>query len=136
VSNIEYKWDETLRTGDALADEQHKELIRQMNLLMQALSRGEGEYQVNSLLQFLSGYVIEHFKHEEACMDKYRCPAAVENKLAHAEFLKKFAAFRQQLAGQSANAMLVSIQMMRELSTWLINHIRRVDAQLRPCVKS
>ena len=132
---IEYRWDESMRTGDETNDAQHKELIRQMNLLMAAMARGEGAAQIESLLKFLADYVVKHFGHEEQCMAECHCPASQANKTAHAQFLKKFAAFRQQLADSSGGS-LVAIQLLRELSDWLINHIRRVDAQMLACIKA
>ena len=133
---IEYRWDESMRTGDDTNDAQHKELIRQMNLLMAAMARGDGTAQIESLLQFLAEYVVKHFSHEEQCMAECLCPAAQANKTAHALFLKKFAAFRQQLAADSSGGALLAIQLLRELSDWLINHIRRVDAQMLACMQA
>jgi len=132
---IEYRWDESMRTGDEVNDAQHKELIRQMNLLMAAMARGEGTAQIESLLQFLADYVVKHFGHEEQCMAACHCPVAETNKTAPAQFLKKFAAFRQQLAADSSGGSLIAIQLLRELSDWLINHIRRVDAQMLTYLK-
>ena len=133
---IEYRWDESMRTGDEVNDAQHKELIRQINLLLAAMARGEGPAQVESLLKFLADYTVKHFSHEEQCMAECHCPVAETNKTAHALFLKKFATFRQQLAADSSGGALLAIQLLRELSDWLINHIRRVDAQMLACMKA
>ena len=133
---IEYRWDESLRTGDEVNDAQHKELIRQLNLLMAAMTRGEGPTQVEPLLRFLDNYTVKHFSHEEQCMAEHHCPLAETNKTAHAVFLKKLAAFRQQLTADSSGGALLAIQLLRELSDWFMNHIRRVDAQMLTCLKA
>jgi hemerythrin len=132
---IEYKWDESMGTGDDRVDGQHRELIRQMNLLMLAMTRGEGTAQIDSLLQFLVAYAGDHFRYEEDCMNRSRCPVAQTNALAHAQFVEKLVAFRQQLAAQPHGETVLTIQVMRELSTWLMGHIRRIDTQLRKCVQ-
>jgi len=134
VASIEYQWDETMRTGDDKVDAQHRELIRQMNMLMLAMVRGEGTAQIDSMLQFLTSYTQEHFSHEEDRMRCTACPVAQTNALAHAQFIDKLAAFRQQLANRSQGDTVLTIKVMRELSTWFMNHIRRVDTQLRACV--
>jgi hemerythrin len=43
---IEYRWDESMRTGDDTVDAQHQELIRQLNLLIAAMARGEAGAQL------------------------------------------------------------------------------------------
>jgi hemerythrin len=127
---IEYRWDESMRTGDETADTQHRELIRQMNLLLSAMSAGQASTQIDSSLEFLAKYAAEHFQHEEECMEAYHCPAAVANKAAHAQFMKRFGEYRHKLQADATNESAVSIQMLRELSDWLVNHIRRIDSQL------
>jgi len=69
-------------------------------------------------------------------MARTRCPVAQANQAAHAEFLKKFAAFRQQLAANPDSRSLIAIQIMRELGARLMTHIRRIDTQLRPCAQA
>ena len=128
---VEYKWDTSMKTGSPEVDQQHMELIRQLNLLLHALEQGAGEQQVDELLNFLSTYVVEHFKFEEELMDRNRCPIAQANKNAHVEFINKLKAFRAQVESQSASKTVVAIQVLRELSNWLINHIRKIDAQLQ-----
>jgi hemerythrin len=127
---LEYQWVESMRTGIDTVDIQHKELIRQMNLLMRAMARGEGASQIDSLMQYLMVYAGQHFRHEEECMEQYRCPVAQANQAAHARFVKRFTAFHQQLVSAPTDNSLVTIQVLRELSAWLINHIRGVDARL------
>lgn len=133
---IEYRWDESMRTGDETTDAQHRELICQMNLLLSAMAAGNASAQIDSMLNFLAGYTVAHFQHEEQCMETYRCPAAVANKTAHAQFLKKFGEYRSRLEAAANGQSAISIQLLRELSDWLVNHIRRVDAQMLPCVKN
>ncbi len=132
TQGFQLRGDESMRTGDDTTDAQHRELIRQVNLLMVAMSRGEAATQLEPLLQFLAGYVVKHFGEEERCMERFHCPAAEANKAAHAEFLKKFTVFREQLASQTGRESLIASQLLHELTDWLVNHIRRIDAQLLP----
>ncbi len=136
VASIEYQWDETMRTGDDKVDAQHKELIRQMNMLMLAMTRGEGTAQINTLLQFLTLYTREHFSHEEDRMRCTGCPVAQANAVAHIQFIGKLTAFQQQLTDRPQGDTVLTIKVMRELSTWFMNHIRRVDTQLRECAQA
>ena len=129
---IEYRWDETMRTGDETSDTQHRELIRQMNMLLSAMAVGEGTAQIAPLPDFLANYTVAHFRQEEELMETYHCPAAAANKTAHTEFLKKFGDYTSQLKDSASGSSAASIQLLRELSGWLLNHIRSIDAQMLP----
>jgi hemerythrin len=129
-----FVWDESLATGDAKVDEQHRELIRQINVLLRAMSEGHGRQEIKKILDFLSDYVIHHFHWEETCMEKHRCPLAAVNQRAHTTFVERFQAIclRYETEGPSADLVL---QIRRELGDWLVNHIRKIDTSLRGCVK-
>jgi hemerythrin-like metal-binding protein len=128
-----FVWDESLATGDAKVDEQHRELIRQINALIRAMSEGHGRQEIKKLLDFLSDYVIHHFHWEESCMEKHRCPLAAVNQRAHTTFVERFQAIclRYETEGPSSDLVL---QIRRELGDWLVNHIRKIDTSLRRCV--
>lgn len=125
-----------MRTGDDLVDMQHKELIRQINLLLLAMANGEGEYHVDTMLRFLAGYARQHFGYEEACMNRAHCPVAQANKAAHDQFIQKLETFQEQLKSTSSRNILITVQLMREMSNWIVNHIRRIDTQLRTCINT
>ena len=86
------------------------------------------------ILDFLQFYAVWHFEREDKCMEQYKCPAAEANKQAHAEFIDKFGQFYEQWQESVMDWELVQ-QTYVELGDWIENHIRRVDAQLLPCVK-
>lgn len=132
---LEFTWEESMRTGDEVTDLQHKELIRQLNLLLRAMHRRQAEPQVEAMLNFLSKYVIEHFDHEEACMDRVRCPLAAANRRAHAEFMARFDALTNEWANSSSPASLIAVKMLRDLSEWFVRHIRSIDARMLPYVR-
>jgi hemerythrin len=134
TSAVTFAWDEAMASGDARVDQQHKELIRQLNALLQAMAQGRGRAEINPILDFLSRYVQEHFSWEESCMDRHRCPMAAVNQRAHARFIETFQAIRERYEQEGPSADLVLL-IKRELGDWLVNHIRRIDTGLRSCVK-
>ena len=131
---LEFAWEESMRTGDEITDLQHRELIRQLNLLLRAMHRRRAEPQVQAMLDFLSRYVVEHFSHEEACMERVRCPLAGANRRAHAEFMARFDTLAREWANNSSPAPLIAVKMLRDLSEWFIRHIRSIDARMLPYV--
>ena len=136
VEALEYSWDESMRTGDEINDLQHKELIHRLNLLLRSMYKGHPAEQVESTLDFLASYVVEHFTHEEELMESVHCPLAHANKRAHAEFLVRFGAFQEDLAARRNSPSVIAVKMLRELSDWIVRHIRTIDARMLPYVQA
>jgi hemerythrin len=84
-------------------------------------------------VEFLEGYLSEHFGHEENCMHRFRCPAHQDNLRTHGEFLTFDRAFVQRLRSKGCGP-----EVMREIydycSDWIGKHIMRIDVQLKPCL--
>ncbi len=133
---LEFEWEESMRTGDHTCDLQHQELIRRLNLLLHAMHEGQPAHEVEALLDFLDRYAATHFKHEEACMDRVHCPLATANRRAHAVFVDKFAAMRREQTSQTGTSSLIAVKMLRDLSAWLVDHIRTIDARMLPYIKA
>ena len=133
---LEYTWEESMRTGDEVCDAQHKELIRRLNLLLHAMYKGQPAPQVESMLDFLASYVVQHFSREETLMDQVHCPLAAANRNAHTEFLRRLKILREQPVNKESTAALVAVKMLRDLSEWLVQHIRSIDARMLPYVEA
>jgi len=128
-------WSEQFATGVALVDSQHKMLIDKINLL-ETLLQGPlpPKAKCDELLNFLGSYTATHFKHEEGCMEKAKCPAAEKNKQAHAAFLKVFGDFKARYVAEGPNAPLLK-ELHRAAAEWIKNHILTIDVQLKACAK-
>lgn len=127
------KWDESFETGVPEIDAQHRKLINKYNEFYHAIVNGMGREAAGEILDFLQFYAMWHFEKEEACMDEYQCPVAAANKKAHAVFLDKFARFYDQWQARVMDHDLM-LDTYLELGAWIENHIRRIDAQLYPCI--
>jgi hemerythrin len=122
-----------MAVGDPLIDEQHRTLIQQLNRLVEAMVAGRGRQEVESSLDFLAQYVTDHFGYEEACTERQRCPVAGKNKEAHTRFVESFRQLRAKIRADGPSPAL-AIEVRRQLSDWLVNHIRKVDTQLGGCM--
>ena len=91
-------WNENFATGHALIDTQHRMLIAYVNRLegLAENTRPSPEEVVLFLrfIEFLEDYLVTHFREEEQCMYRFRCPAHYDNKRAHSEFLDFFQGFK------------------------------------------
>ena len=128
-------WNEQFATGSALVDTQHRMLIEKINLLEQLLNGPPPSKAVcDDLLNFLGSYVVTHFKFEEQCMEKAKCPAHEINKQAHAALLGVFGKFKERYLAEGPKP-----ELLRSLHTaaadWIKNHILSIDIKLRNCQK-
>jgi hemerythrin-like metal-binding protein len=127
-------WTEAMRTGSVEIDFQHRELIRQVESLHEAMRQGRGQEEFARTLDFMAQYVARHFAAEEALMERVQCPAAEENKKAHRQLVERLAQLRSKFDQEGTKTTALR-EMYQELSKWLANHICKVDAQLRPCLE-
>ncbi len=127
------KWTDSLSTGVGIVDQQHKELFNRVNQLHCAMTQGRGKNEIGSMLDFLGNYVVDHFTAEEREMALMFCPAAEENKKAHRELLAKFAELRKRFDESGAEAVIV-LEIYNTLSTWLVEHIAKVDTKMNDCI--
>jgi hemerythrin len=129
-------WDESMSTGDARLDTQHKMLIQRFNELSDIIAGTDSaatRQAAADVLDFLQFYASWHFGQEENCMNKYKCPIAATNKKAHAEFLTLFGQFYTQWQETNMD-MALARQTHAQLGQWFRRHILAVDTQLRPCI--
>jgi len=129
------KWDaRTMATGVEEIDAQHQELIDHINEFFRLIHLGKGGAGLEEFMDFLGQYAAWHFRHEEGCMEEFRCPAAGANKQAHAQFITIFRGYRNRLASEGPTTSLV-IEVQQKVSDWVRNHIVRTDTHLRSCVR-
>ena len=132
------QWTEQFETGQAEIDSQHKTLIDYINRLEEMShttnpDRAEAEFLLN-LVDFVETYTDVHFKHEEGCMVKHRCPSYQDNKDAHSQFLQFFRKFKHRFESEGCRP-----EVLKELhdfcANWIEGHILQIDMQLKPCVE-
>ena len=131
-------WNESLKIGIPLLDFQHKQLLDQMDTLMEALEKNKGKQELKSILSFLEMYVNNHFQYEESCMDIYKCPVGCTNKGAHAQFRNNLETISQTITKsikQNKPVKIISIEVKSKLLDWFVNHIKNIDIKLEPYVK-
>jgi hemerythrin len=124
-----------MSTGDSLIDNQHKTLILKFNEFSEVIQDGgDTRTAAGEILDFLQFYALWHFKREEECMAQHACPAAAENKCAHKQFITVFGGFYEKWHAENMNQELV-LQTHKELENWLVNHILRIDTQLKASIE-
>ena len=131
-------WTEKFATGSSQLDQQHRTLIDHINRLEEMLTitnptREECEFMIN-LVDFLEDYADTHFKQEEQCMERFRCPSHERNKQAHSQFLAFFRNFRAHFQAEGFRREVLAT-LHDTVSQWIEAHILHLDTQLKPFIK-
>lgn len=124
-------WDESYCTGNKKIDADHKRLFAYVNELEEALKQGVSLEQLTQIVEFMGRYANAHFIGEEALMARVKCPARSANCKAHQAFSLKIRGWFARLADGGSTELVTEIY--KETSSWLTDHIVRVDCQLRGC---
>lgn len=126
-------WNNSLSVGIPEIDQQHKQLIEQLNLLVDAMHANSGKEEIQRIVHFLDIYVAQHFSYEEGCMHRYKCPVASTNTAAHSQFINTLKRIKTQL-NQKGPSLLLAIEVNEQLLDWFVNHIKKIDRELKPCM--
>ena len=118
------KWTEELSVGVNAFDNDHKKLIELFNKLYDALSQGEANNLIPSVLKELSDYTKSHFKKEENVLVTNNYPGYLDHKKLHDEFVANLQDLQEKF--QSGN-MTLGVSMFNLLTTWIKNHIKQID---------
>lgn len=123
-----FHWDMCFVTGLPKVDEQHHELVDNINLFGDAVARSSGasKQEVDLLFAKLSEYAAYHFRDEEALMLECGLDATyiANHNREHTLFLSELKNLHSELAGnlQEESSALISF-----LSNWLAFHILGSD---------
>ena len=123
------EWNKDLETGNINIDNQHRELFRRFDSLMDACHQRKGKEEVCKVLLFLGDYVKTHFAMEEELQKASNYPGYSAHKEQHEGFIKELDQLEQQLKAEGATLSLV-IQTNQRVVSWLINHINVKDKDL------
>jgi hemerythrin len=119
-------FDPILLTGVEEIDDQHRELFARVDRLLEASRARRGKEEVSSLLDFLAGYVVEHFASEEGRMAAALYPELERHVEDHRQFASELEALRREVRAEGPTPLLV-IRVGTRVTEWLRDHIYRTD---------
>ncbi|MDR2495037.1 MAG: hemerythrin family protein [Spirochaetaceae bacterium] len=116
-------WNPTLETHVAKIDEQHQELFRQADILVDPDKHGR----ITDMLKFLGEYVILHFRDEQNLQEKSKYPKYETHKKFHTEFLATFREMNRQYSATGDKEIVTAISNL--VINWLRDHIMVHDKE-------
>lgn len=123
------EWNDSYSVKIREMDRQHLQLVQIINDLHEAMLEGKAKDVLAALLGELVNYTRHHFGAEEGYLQHYGYSDLNEQKLEHASFVNKLTEFTD---GFESGRFGVSIEMLKFLSDWLLNHIQGTDMKYVP----
>ena len=120
------EWSQDISTGVEWQDNQHKELLDQINKLLAAISQGKGKEEVVNTLNFLESYIDNHFRDEEHYMEKFDFPGREEHIREHRSLTNELLLWKSSYVKGGTSQELVS-DTMNKMFEWLFSHFGETD---------
>ena len=119
-----FVWDERYMTGENIVDEEHQQLVRIINKVVDQVSHETPESEIDEILSQLINYAVAHFRHEEELMTETGCdPRFVTAHTAiHRDFASQVVKMREFSGAGSGTE-----DLLRFLTSWLAHHILGID---------
>ncbi|MBN1365310.1 MAG: hemerythrin family protein [Syntrophaceae bacterium] len=120
-------WDESLKVGVKEIDEQHEELFKYSNVLMNAIKERRDQNEVEKVVSFLNEYVENHFRDEEEIMREHDYPFLSFQKEQHENFIKYFKKVQSELKEMKESRAYLMFRIRLLVVDWLVNHTYKED---------
>ncbi|MDQ7094644.1 hemerythrin family protein [Desulfosporosinus sp. PR] len=126
-------WKDKYELGVPVVDNQHKELFRRVEAFMQTLrssvSWEEKVQHVNETLEFMKGYVVDHFRDEERYQQGIGYPGYEAHKQIHTNMVNYVLQVSAEYERRGFDEQLMQ-QFAGKLLAWLINHVAAEDQRI------
>ncbi len=120
-------WNPKWETGYSQIDDQHRELFRRLDRLMEAVPSGDPEAIALDFLPYLMTYVDKHFQDEEALMAAAGYSLLDAHRALHLAMREEATQMLERVALEGLQAMGPVLEW---LLAWLVHHIDVEDRRL------
>jgi hemerythrin len=128
-----FPWNDTYSVQIGIIDMQHKNLVKLVNDLHQAMVVGHGKDELGRILSSLISYTKAHFKTEEHFLDSHQYPDYAKHKSEHDQLTKTVLDFQGKFL---RNEIGLTVEVMEFLKDWLGKHILGSDKKYTPFLNS
>jgi len=122
-------WHSDLETGNEMVDNQHREIFRLLQRVLDVDAFSDRHEKVETTLRFLADYVVVHFAAEEKLMSEVNYPGKSIHTQQHINFTKEVLDFLERFA-EEGSTISVSQSVNVLIFTWLDEHIKGSDKDL------
>ena len=124
-------WTDNLNTGIDVIDQQHRRIVDFINHLEVAKNAGDKEA-VKQIVYDCVDYTLSHFAFEESLQEEAGYAYCKPHKKVHELFARKVSEYQERMdLGDD-----VAEELHATLARWLVNHIKRDDADYVESVRA
>ena len=124
-------WTTDLDTGIDIIDHQHRRIVDFINQLEAAKATND-KAQIKEIVDACVDYTLSHFAFEESLQEEAGYQYCKPHKKVHELFTRKVAEYQERVnLGDE-----VADELHGMLARWLVNHIKRDDADYVAAVKA
>lgn len=123
-------WSDELSVHISEIDAQHKELIKYINNLNDAMLLKQGHEVLGSILERLIRYTVMHFGKEEQYFNKFAYVETMMHRREHYEFINKLLDLKKEFESGNKSA---PTNVLSFLYDWLLKHIKCSDKRYIAC---
>jgi hemerythrin len=124
-------WSKSLETGIGKIDEQHKELFRRIDILMDQSNKDR----IKETIEFLGSYIVTHFNDEQKMHIESKYPKATIHKGYHDGYVISFRQLKEQNL-KEGHTLATSQAINKNVIGWLKEHIMVHDREFATYYKS
>ncbi len=129
------EWTDDLKTGHDGIDEDHRQILDRIQAFQAAYHAGKGEETLVPLIQYLEGYIDQHFEEEERLMTVHRYPGLPFHRNVHEEFRESFSALSKRVRDEGAGVEVMT-DLYFLLEQWFRVHISVFDMSMAKFLKT
>lgn len=127
-------WRDELSIDDGPIDEDHKHLIAIINGFYRAAGRRVSVDVLDSALQYLKQYTLQHFQREEEIQTRIGYPFAEAHRREHRDLIRRLdqivAEARQDKTRENPDTLTDNLFSL--LKDWLLTHVVKADIRMKP----
>ncbi len=132
---VHLEWRKEFLVGVDEIDNQHRELLTNINQLATMIASGDTSG-VDGILTFLAGYVQFHFGSEERIMREVAYPLMSDHVREHQKLIEKFIRLKGEITSGTHDPLYLGFRVQLFLFDWFANHTTKTDRHLGRFIRS
>lgn len=131
---VYYEWNEAMKTGHPLIDEQHHKLVEHLEAILKNAALGRDPVRLEKELQFFERYIIEHFTDEEALHQESGAPGFEAHLAAHVTLIEMTESLLSSIK-MDGFSLITELKFYNGLVKHFIEQVHQYDVPLASFMK-